>query len=448
MSGFSSLGVGSGLDLETLVQGLVRAERQPVEARLNRGRSAAQTRLSALGSLKSAVAGLATAVKALQDLRVGVSASSSDSAKVAVVARSEAAPGSFQVRVLSLASAQSLASEAFADQDASLGTGELTLAVGEKTAQLSFGPEGASLKEVRDAINGSGLAVRAVIVRDGEDFRLLLTSGKTGAAGELSLAVSGGLDSRLASAAMAVTAPAQDAAYTINGLTLSASSNVIEDAIPGVTLTLKAETDAALDINITADRQGARTRLNTMVTAFNRLVDNMAAAGRADPEGGNSGPLVGDATLRSVQSRIAGAFSAGIDAGADGGRFSTLLDLGLSTDLQGRARLDADRFAAALEEDQAGVEALVSAFAEGFATTLEGFSGPGGILGTRTDNLNAELRRIEQQRAALDQRMEQVEARFRAQFSALDSLLSQFQNTSAFLAQQLAGLANLRPGRN
>lgn len=453
MSGFSSLGVGSGLELDGLVRGLVSAERAPQEARLNRSRSAAQTTLSALGSLRSAVSGLTDAVRALQDLSVGVRVKSSDNA--AIEARKEGEPdlGSFQLRVAALATAQSLATQVFEDADAELGAGELVISMGEESVTLTLGEGASTLRDVRDAINASELDVQAAVVRDGENWRLLLTSGRTGTAGELTLTAGAGVDGRLASAAMDVTAAAQDAQFSVNGLELTSSSNQIDDVLPGLSLTLRGVTegDDSVTVSVSPDRDDVRTRLQTLVSRYNALVDNIRSAGRADPEGGNSGPLVGDSTLRAIQSQLSGVFSARVDTGLelDPGQttFSTLLDLGLSTNLQGRASLAADKLTAALESDQAGVEALVSAFAERFTGVLEGFGGAGGVLQNRTQSLNAQLRRITQQREALDRRMEQVETRLRAQFSGLDSVLVQFQNTSAFLAQQLQGLATLRSQR-
>jgi flagellar hook-associated protein 2 len=444
MSSFRSLGVGSGLDLETLVANLLRAERQPREAQITRSRRLAQTRLSAFGTLKSAVSGLSTAVNALKDFRLGLTAASSDPSRVGVRAGDGASAGQFVVGVSRLATAQSLASATFADPDATLGSGQLTLSVGGESVVLGLDGTNSSLRGVRDAIEQAGLGVQAVVVKDGEQYRLLLTSGSTGLDGAMTLTAGAGLDTRLGSGAMTETVAAQDAAFSVNGLSLTSSSNTVDDVVPGVTLTLAGVTEEASPVAVTVstDRQDLRTRLESLVRAYNTLVDAMAAAGRADPEGVNSGPLVGDATLRAIQSRVGGVFSAR-QLNVPGGGPSSLLELGLSSDVSGRASLDASRLADQLESDPAAVEQLVSAFAAKFSAALDGFGAAGGILDARRDNLSAELRRLDAQTEALDQRMEQVERRLRAQFSALDTLLAQFQNTSSYLTQQLESLSNL-----
>ena len=443
MAGISSLGVGSGLDLNSLVTSLVRAERSPTESRLNRSQAVAETQLSALGRLRSAVGELQSRVTALNGFDVSRSASSSASSKVQVSAQGSPDLGSFSVKVSALASAQSLATSAFAETDADLGSGSLVIGQGDETVTLEFGPEPATLAEVRDAINASTLDVQAVIVRDGDSSRLLLTSTATGSAGEMSLSVTGSLDARLASAQMTETAAAADASFSVNGLELTSSSNQVEDVIPGLTLTLRQATEGSETVTVTVaqDRAGARNKLEAMVKAYNGLVDTVKNLGRVDPEGGKSGPLVGDATLRALQGRLGSAFTTPQEVGP--GQRNMMLELGLSVDVGGQASLNASRLDEALKGDEAGVEALVSAFATGFSAVIDGFAGAGGVITSRTDGLNAQLRRVAGQRAALDLRMDQVEKRLRSQFSALDATLAQFQNTSEFLGQQLAGLANL-----
>jgi flagellar hook-associated protein 2 len=124
----SSLGIGSGLDLNALVNQLVAAERQPKEQRLNRREADIQARISAFGSIRGGLSALETVLGKLVALQQGRTASSSDSNRLEVSARPEATTGSYSIQVNQLATAQSLASASFADADASLGTGTLTVA--------------------------------------------------------------------------------------------------------------------------------------------------------------------------------------------------------------------------------------------------------------------------------------------------------------------------------
>jgi flagellar hook-associated protein 2 len=462
MSGISSLGVGSGLDLNTLLDALVKSERSTAEGPLNRRQFSAQTRLSAFGSLKSAASSLADAVAALEDFKVGRAATSSNDAVVTASAAADAAPGGYRIEVEQLATAQSLATSAadlFTDSTSALGEGTLTLSVGGETAAIEIAAGASSLDDVRDAINASGLDVHAAVVRDGEGYRLLLASDATGTAGEITLTVGGTLDARLASSAMDETIAAQDAMFRLNGLELTSSSNTVDDVLSGVTLELHGVSLAGESASLTigTDKDAVRSKLADVVKAYNALIDKIKASSQVSPATQDSsssstdstsaatsaGPLVGDSTLRALEQRLGGAFSAPIAAdNEEGGEaaFSSLVEIGLHTDASGRASLDTAALDAALDRDDGAVEALVSAFGDTFSETLKAYSGTDGILDSRTTQLNAELRRIETERDRLDARMESFEERLRKQFSGLDSLVSELKSTSAYLAQNLANL--------
>jgi len=440
MSGISSLGVGSGLDLATLVDQLVAAERAPALNRISQKQTRAQTKLSAFGSLRSAIANLESAVGKLKSFETGMKATSASPDAVSATVGGAAVAGVYTVVVHELASAQSLASEAFDDVDAALGEGTLTLTVGDTITEIELAEGANSLAAVRDAINASDAGVNAVIVRDGDAYRLLLSSAEPGAANQMTLTVDGSVDARLASDQMTETVAARDAVFSVNGLELTASTNTI-DVIDGLTLTLKQVSEDPIAITVEQDREGVRKALDDLVTKYNALVGQMRDLGRAGTESAQRGPLVGDATLRALESSLGGVFSA--SHGEPGSGFERLLDLGFSTDVQGKVSLDSAKLDEALATDPARVEALIAAFSESLSGTLEAYTESDGLLEARTDGLNAELKRLGRDREALDRRMAQVEARLRAQFTALDSLLAQFQSTSNYLASQLAGLANL-----
>lgn len=447
MSTISSLGVGSGIDLENLVNALVRGQRAPQDLQLNRRESRAKLELSALGTLRSAVSSLATATGALDGIRTPLR-SQLNGPEVASVSLSDRAErATYQLRVIQLASAQSQASEPFIDADTPLGNGMLTVTFGDRTVELDLSEGDWSLRDVRDAINSSDADVQAAVVRDGEGFRLLLTSAQSGSAGEMSFAVSGSLDTRLSSAELTETQTAQDAVFRINGLELTSSSNSVEDVIPGVTLNLigtTLEEASSTNVSIEPDRGAVRQRVEALVTAYNKLVEETRKLGRFNPETQEAGPLLGNAVLRSVQSRISGVLSGTVDTELEANPFRSLLELGVRTGVDGLAQLDASAFNEAIAQDEGAVEAVLSGFGASFAETLRSFSGSDGIINGRTTALNQQVRRVTQQREALDQRMSQVEDRLRAQFTALDSLVTQFQNTGAFLSQQLAGISDIR----
>jgi len=442
----SSLGAGSGLDLGSLLDNLVTVERQSAERLLNSRQARAELKLSSIGSLRATVDTFAGAVTELRDFKPGMSVTTSNSDAVTATAGDGADAASYLIEVAGIAVAQSLASDglnAFAAADAELGTGTLTVTVGATTVNLALASGNNSLRGIRDAINASGLDIQAAVIQDGGAYRLLLTSGQTGTAGVMTLTVNGSLDARLASAGMEETTAAEDASYRVNGLALTSASNTVVDVLPGITLELKAPTTAPVSIGVGTDAKALGEKLGRLVTAYNGLVNNMKKLGAASPDGRTAGPLVGDAGLRSLQRSVQGIFGQNVSTGVADNPFRNLVGLGVHTNLSGEASVDMAKLAEALEQDREGVEALVKSFAASLSTKLDAFEGSSGTFGFRSDQLNAELKRIRDDRVALDRRMSALEQRLSKRFSALDSLVSEFNSTSAYLAQQLASLANL-----
>jgi flagellar hook-associated protein 2 len=442
----SSLGVGSGLDLGSLLDKLVAIERQSGERLLNTRQARAELKLSSIGSLRATVDTLAAAVNELKDFNLGLAATSSNKDAVTATAGADADVASYLIEVTQLARAQSLASDGqnpFTDPDAALGEGTLSITIDGTTVNLAIATGGNSLRGIRDAINASDLDIQAAVVQDGAAWRLLLTSGTSGTAGVMTLTVDGTLDARLASAAMEETTEAQNALYSVNGLDLVSSSNNVADVLPGLTLELKAVTTAPVTIGVGTNTDALGEKLARVVTAYNGLVNNMKKLGAASPDGRSSGPLVGDAGLRSLQGSVLGIFGRNLSTDVTDNPFRNLAELGIQTSLSGEASLDMTKLRDALAQDRDSVEALVAAFGASFSTSLDAFEGGSGIFGFRSDQLTAELKRIRDDRDRLERRLGALEERLSKRFSALDSLVSQFNTTSTYLAQQLTALANL-----
>jgi len=442
----NSLGVGSGLDLGSLLDKLVTVERQGAERLLNNRQARAELKLSSIGSLRATIDTLAAAVTTLKDFDLALAVTSSNKDAVTATAGTDADVASYLIEVTQLARAQSLASNGsspFTDPDAALGEGTLAITVDGTTANLAIASGSNSLRGIRDAINASTIGVQAAVVQDGAAWRLLLTSKKSGTEGAMTLSVDGTLDARLASASMEVTTEAKDALFSVNGLALSSSSNSVADVLPGLTLELKAPTTGPVTISVGTDNDALGEKLARVVTAYNALVNNMKKLGAASPDGKTSGPLVGDAGLRSLQRSVLGIFGRNLSIDVADSPFRNLAELGIKTSLSGEASLDTAALKKALTQDRDSVEALVTAFGASFSTALDAYDGGNGVFGFRSDQLTAELKRIRDDRDQLERRLGALEERLSKRFSALDSLVSQFQSTSTYLAQQLTSLANL-----
>jgi flagellar hook-associated protein 2 len=451
----AALGIGSGLDLNALVDQLVAAERKPREDRLNRREAEIEARLSAFGSIRGGLSALETALGKLAGIQQGRTATSSDSTRLAVSAGANAVPGNYSIQINQLATAQTLASAGFDDADGPVGIGTLTLQMGDGPAvDVVIDEDHNSLRGIRDAINQADAGVQASIVNDGSGSRLVLSAAKTGADNTISVTVSEAAGegenklSLLATDNLIRTVESQDAQIVVNGLAITSASNNLGDTVEGLTLDLKGTTEAGSPITVTVgqDRDAVRSALNEFVKAYNGVVETARDLTRYDPETREGSVLVGDSTLRAIRGRLVQGLQQ-VGGGAEA-VFTSLVNLGVNSDRNGMLSLDSAALDRAMDQDFQGVISLVNEVSGGLRDTVQGFTQSGGLLDARTDGLRTRMRDIGRQREMLEARMEQFEARTVRQFGAMDSLVGQLQNTSQFLDQQLGALnAMLNQGR-
>lgn len=465
MATISSLGVGSGLDIRGLVDQLVAAEVLPTSNRLDIREATLQAELSAFGTLKSVLSSLQGSLQALSDVGPGRTATSSHTELIDVGAADHSAPGHYEIEVSALAQAQSLASTAYTSPADIVGSGTLTFQFGttdydaqsdtyngftanpERSAEtLIIDDTNNTLEGIRDAINEASIGVNAAIINDGSGYRLLLSSDDTGAANSLQISVTDDGGSGLTNLAfdgsatnLEQTIAARDALMVINGLSVSSSSNSVNDVIDGLTLMLKgAEPGEIVRVDVARDEGAVRESINAFIDGYNTLIEQIEALTGYDPDTQQGSTLTGDSTIRTVVSQLRNSLLTSVEGASE--TYDYLVDLGLESDADGRLSLDGERFDAALQEDYEGVVSLLNGSADILGSTLDGFLQTGGTLEARTDGLIDRIDEIGDEREALDLRADALEARYVRQFTALDTLLAQLQSTSNFLSQQLANL--------
>ena len=455
-----SSGIGSGLDVQGLVQKLVAAEGQPQSVRLDTQEAKIQSKLSALGSVRSALASFQSAVNALKSetsLRTrSVALSSPD--YVSAFATPDAAPGIYEVEVERLATSHQLASDPVASVDTAVGTGTLTVALGASSFSVTLDETTGTLAGIRDAINSAGdnVGVKATIVSGVDGARLLLTGDVTGATNAIVVTQAGGdgglealvYDPANSTTRMAQLRAAADARVLIGGFAAESPTNTISEAVSGLELTLLAENSPGEStlVSVELDRTGAAKTVKSLVDAYNGLMDTIASATSYDAEARQGGPLLGDAGVRNLGYQLRRELNS-LFTGS-GSSFQTLSEIGITTDVNGKLSFDSAKLDTALLQDPEGVRTLFADGDAGVATRLAALLDPyleaGGVLDSRNDGLKSSLDDINSRREALNERLAMVEQRYLKQFNALDSLLAELQSTSNYLQQQLASL----PGFN
>ena len=442
----ASTGIGSGLDVATLVQQLVAADRAPTANRIDAVERKTKAEISAFGTLRNAFDSLRTAIGKLSsgDTVDARKASVQAEAGFTATASAKAAIGTYNVEVLARASAHKLASKAYATADTAVGTGHLTLVSGETTLEVDIDAAHATLKGVRDAINkaAQGKGVTATIVSADDGARLVLSATSTGESNAIRISASGG-DGGLSALAYAPPAastmqqlqPASDAKVKIDGFVRSNASDTITDMIEGVTLTLtEAAPGTVKQLTVAADSSVLRSAAKSFVTSWNSAINAMASTTKYDAATKVAAALNGDALVRGIGRDLRGQLG---DAVTD------LKALGITIDANGTLKMDDAAFDAGIAKDPAVAKRLFTnedSLAAGLDKSLDRLLDAGGLLKSRDDDLAKRTKSIADQRAALDERMSQVEARYRAQFVALDELMTRMQSTSSYLAQQLQNL--------
>ena len=486
MASISSSGIGSGLDVASIIKQLMDVEMQPLTA-LNTKETGYQSKLTTYGTLKSAVASVQTAARALKSstLYSSMSATSSDSTVFSASANTAAQAATYSVQVVDRAQTHAISSQGFAsitdavDSDA----GKIKIELGTFSAGVFTSDEdktpttidiaaSSSLEEIRDAINDANAGVRANLVYVGGDtlepYKLTLTSNDTGAKSSIKLTIldADGLpvtadntgltqlsfDPEVDQGAFPdganqfdVNTVAQDAHLKIDGLDVYRTTNSISDAITGVTLSLAAQGTTTL--TVAKDSASAKSAMNTFVTAYNDVSKQLRDAMTYNASTKQASILTGDSGARSLQTALREMI--GYSRSSAGSSYSTFSDLGVALQRDGSLVFDSSKFDTAMASSTTNVGDLLSStsttspgIAVRMTTTLDSILSTTGLLASRTEGINRSITDIGRQRETLARRLVQIEARYRKQFTALDSLVASMQKTSQYLTQQLAALSS------
>jgi flagellar hook-associated protein 2 len=437
MATITSLGVGSGLDLETLVSNLMKVERQPL-VNLQRQVFSFNTKISAMGTLAGKLSALQTAGKdlkpdALQSAldKFGTYKGAVANESVASITVGEGArSGRYSLEVSQLAQGQ----KSRLDAASFTGGSPIEFSFADSSKNFSVTPSGSSLSAVANAINQAGKGVTATIVNGASGQQLILT-GEEGADNAFSVGGAG-----VTGSATTVQA-AQDAKLKIDGIDIVSASNTVSDAVTGVTLQLKAtNAGSATAMTVETDYGDKLSKgLEAFVKAFNDVVSTVKSLGAYDAEAKTVGALNGNRILRETESTLRNlAFGQSGSLQDQNGEAMMLSKLGITFQKDGTLSINSDKLTAAIKKDPSLIAGFAAEIGDRFNTGLDKLAGTGGAVQSATDSLRASIRGLEKRQEAMETRLLAVEARYRKQFSALDTLISSMNSTSNFLVHQLA----------
>lgn len=395
MASIESLGLGSGVLTTDLVDQIITAEKEVSELRLDRRQELIEAKITAYGEIKSMMSTMQTAVSKLASPSAAGAtvATSSNEDILTVDTTSIADPGNYNVEVLNTAKSHALATNSFNSFDEIIGTGELTFSFGENTydgsgnfvsqdvnpdrptKSITIDDSNRTLSGIRDAINTANMGVTASIINDGTGYRLLMTSSETGAENAMRIEArdeSGNLltnglsamaynESQNTSDNLAQTSKGEDAQLSVNGLVISRSSNAVTEVIKGVTLNLKsADVGTQVSIAVNPDTETLTENIQGFVDAYNNLkqfVDDLSGY-NADKQ--QAGLLLGDSTMRTIQSQVRSLISQPIEG--LGGKYRSLTELGVNTDRNNDYLLEFDPsvFKKAITEERSSIVGILA----------------------------------------------------------------------------------------
>lgn len=452
----SSPGLGSNLDVNSIVSQLMAIEQRPLTL-LKVKEAAYQTKITALGSLKGAISALqtaatalvpATGTTALQKFSV-FNATLADTSIATATTSSSAVAGSYSLSNIVLASAQQIRKSGITvPADA----GTLSIQVGTEAAVNVDIAAGSTLADMIKAINSATTGISATIINDGATEHLVLTANDTGSANTLTITGSDvGSGTGWAGGPFDYTGTgtyngwvesvaAGSATLDINGIPVTSASNTLSSAISGITLNLLKVGSTTL--TVTRDTSSLSASVNAFVKAYNDFNKTASNLGSYNAATKVAGTLNGDSTLRSAQNQLR-TLIGNIPSEVDGEALQRLSDIGVSLQKDGTLAVDSSKLSSLIGSDLNGVANLVAAYGNAFKTTTDGLIGTGGTIISRTDGLNASIKSFTQQEEVVAKRLTQIEARYRKQFTALDTLIAGLTQTSNFLTQQLANLPTI-----
>ena len=475
MATITSLGVGANLDLATLLTKLETAESQPLVALQAKAKSYT-SKLSAYGTIQSALGTLQAAAKKLGDptLFQSVTGTPTVSGILSASSTDVSSAGSYTIDVSQLAQAQTLVSAGQVDTKTAIGSGKITIdfgaitggtlnaATGQYTGaaftadasqpakSITIDSSNNTLEGIRKAINDANAGVTAAIVSDGSGApnRLVLTSTATGEKSSMRISVDGdaalqGLlnNDPAGTQNLKQTAAAQNAKLNVNGIDVTSATNTVKDAIQGTTLTLVGTGKTGLAMK--ENSAGVKTAINDFVKAYNSLQSTAASLTTYDADTNTAAALVGDSTLRNLQTRIRQALTTPQAGGVND--MKVLTEIGVAFQKDGTLAVDSDKLDKALGANLKGVANLFSSATGstgGYGKQIDAIVTDlnANALKVASDGVTSTIKKLDDQYDAMQVRVDSTVDRYRKQFNQLDVLIGKLNNTKSYLTQQFDAL--------
>ncbi|GAB2563919.1 flagellar filament capping protein FliD [Dyella jejuensis] len=436
----SSLGLGSGLDVSSIISALVNAQEAGPQAQITNQTNQDNNQIAGLTALQTALSGLQSALGELTSSTTydTYSATLSNTSLGTASTLPDATAGSYDIDVTQLATAQKRISTAQAST-AAVGGGTLNISVGSNSMAVSVSSTDTLADVAADINNASGNpGVSATVVSGVNGDQLVLTSTNTGVANGFSVNASADSSSGLSALATTLNTPgsneAADAQLTVDGIAVDSASNNVSGALTGVTLSLTSTGSSQL--TVAQSTTPITTAVNDFVTAYQQYASTVSTLSSYDSTSGEAGVLLGDPTLNTIESQLSNALGSSVA----GNSIGNLASLGITRNSDGSMSLNTQTLTTALTNNPQAVQNLFTG-TNGIATNLSNlvnnFNSSTGVLQTRINSLNTDVTNMGTQQTALNARMAVYQQQLVQEYSNLGSLMTSLNNTSSYLTESL-----------
>lgn len=446
----TATGMGSGLDISNIVKVLVDAEKTPKEAMFNKTEDTIKAKVSAMGTLKSALSTFQDALKKLQtgDALNQRKISVSNEFYLNATADKTAQAGSYGIKVEQLAVGHKIAGASVTDPALPVGEGSLDFGVNGKNFSVDIAATdslAAIAKKVNEASDNVG--VTATVITTDAGSQLVFSSDETGEDNQISITANDtsgtGISDMFGAGNISTLQDAKNAVIYIDNQKVTSQSNEIKNAIAGVTFNLTdADVAKTTTVKIEQDNDAVKTNVQAFVDAYNSLVTAVDKMSSYDKDKKTAAALQGDSMIRSIESQLRSISSERVTT--DDGSSIALYDIGIKTDRYGKLSIDDTKLTKVLSEDMSSVEALFATPEKGLANRFydlaDSYVKSRGLIADRQTSYTNQQSRLADQREAFTLKMDQLTARLTKQFNAMDLIVGQLNQQSSGLVDRLNSL--------
>lgn len=441
-------GLATGIDTGSIIDQLMNIERVPI-TRMEADKTWLNNRLTAFTDFDKRLNTFLSSIDSLGD-RDGYFkkiATTNTQDYLLAKATTDAVPNtSYEVEVVNLAKVEkSYSDSGFASKTTQVfGTGDLVINVGGTNKTVTISSSDNSLEGIAKAITDADIGVTAAVINDGDPanpYRLTITGNDVATA--FSIDISGLTGGTATLGTFSESQPASQAHIRVDGIDIYSNSNSLEEAIPGVTLDLlKAEAGTKTEIKVKENNSSITSNLTAFVKGYNEVVSFVT--GQSAYGDKKTGVLGGDSGLNSIKRHLQNLLT----EFSGSGNYKALSQLGLETQKDGTVKLNSDTLNDAIEDDLEGVVSLLAGEEDGdggisavFEDYLKGLTNStNGVLAGRKSSINTNIERIDGRIEQMEARLEKREKLLKAQFLAMEKLVSTFNATSSYLTQQLESI--------